>query len=137
MGVPHCTLDSDEIRAALVPAPGYDDAGRADFYATLANLAARFSQQGLVVLVPATAARRVFREGARRAVPRFVEVYLDVPAEVCQGRDPKQLYAQAKQGDIHGMPGVDTAYEAPTAPEVRARGGDDEQALEQILDALR
>ena len=28
LGVAHCTLDSDEMRRTLVPAPGYDEAVR-------------------------------------------------------------------------------------------------------------
>ena len=54
-------LDGDEVRACLVPSPGYDDAGRGAFYATLARLAALLAHQGLVVLVPATAHRAEYR----------------------------------------------------------------------------
>ena len=54
---PCCVLDSDELRFALVPPPGYDDRGRDDFYATVARLAAMLARQGLVVLVAATANR--------------------------------------------------------------------------------
>ena len=65
--VPCCLLDSDEVRDALSPRPGYDPAGRAAFYATLAALAALLSRQGLVTLVSATAHQRAYRESARAA----------------------------------------------------------------------
>src|SRR5262245_34057334 len=67
-------LDGDQVRASLVPAPGYDEVGRGDFYESLARLAALLARQGLVVLVPATAHRAIFRQRARLLAPRFVEV---------------------------------------------------------------
>src|SRR5262249_2375634 len=62
-------LDGDAVRAALVPSPGYDAAARDAFYATLARLAALAARQGLVVLVPATAHRRAYRDEARAVAP--------------------------------------------------------------------
>ncbi len=65
-------LDGDEVRAALVPRPGYDATAREQFYETLARLASLLAHQGATVLVAATAHRRDFRERARRLAPRFV-----------------------------------------------------------------
>jgi adenylylsulfate kinase len=126
-------LDGDDVRAALRPQPGYDDASRSHFYATLMNLAAMLASQGMAVLVPATANRRSFREAARELAPRFVEVFIDTPVEVCAERDAKGLYARAKDGDIADMPGVGASYERPEAPDVVARGGEDEGAVERII----
>jgi adenylylsulfate kinase len=125
-----CLLDGDEVRHALVPAPGYDEAGRDAFYASLAGLAALLAGQGLVVVVAATAHRRAFRERARAAFPRFCEVYVDVPAAECAARDPKGLY----RAGAAGLPGTaSTPYEPPLAPEVVATGGEDDVALARLL----
>ena len=83
-GRAHCVLDGDAVRAALVPPPGYDAASRAAFYATLARLAALLARQGLVVLVPATAHRRAFRDDARALAPRFVEVFVSTDVDTCR-----------------------------------------------------
>ena len=90
-----CLLDGDELRAALIPRPGYDEASRVDFYATLGNLAALLERQGLIVVVAATAHRRDYRERARRAARRFLEVWVNVPLDECRRRDSKGLYAAA------------------------------------------
>ena len=47
---PCLVLDSDAVRAALEPPPGYDERAREDFYATLANLAgnAKVRKRGVV-----------------------------------------------------------------------------------------
>jgi len=129
-------LDGDEIRAALVPSPGYDPAGRAALYATLGNLAALLARGGLVAIVAATAHRRAFRDAARAAAPRFVEIFLDVPPEVCAARDAKGLWARARAGGAPGLPGADLAFERPDRPDVVARGGEDGEAVEAALRRL-
>src|SRR5690606_20464631 len=77
------TLDSDDLRDAITPPLGYDDASRAALYGTLARLAAMIARQGHVVLVPATAHRRAFREEARALAPAFLEIFVDTPIEEC------------------------------------------------------
>ncbi len=135
-GRPAALLDGDAVRLALSPRPGYDAAGRAAFYETLGNLALLLAGQGLVAVVAATAHRRAFRDRVRAACPRFVEVFVDTPAEVCATRDPKRLWASARAGEAPELPGAGPAYEAPRAPEVIARGGEDAQAVEAVVTAL-
>jgi len=136
-GTPCCVLDGDEVRVAVHPAPGYGPTARDDQYATLADLAALLARQGLVVLVSATAHLRRFRQRARAAAPRFVEVYVTTPADECERRDEKGLYRRARTGDVSGLPGVDVAYEAPESPELTASGGLDAEAVARIIAAVR
>lgn len=136
-GVETAVLDGDEVRAALVPEPGYAPAERDAFYATLARLAALLARQGLTVLVPATAHRRAYRDDARALSPRFLEVWLDVPAGVCRQRDAKGLYASAARGAAPDLPGAGPQYEPPANPDVIAHGGEDGAAVEEILQRLR
>ncbi|MGZ6126474.1 MAG: adenylyl-sulfate kinase [Myxococcales bacterium] len=135
-GRPAAILDGDEVRDALVPRPGYTAPERDAFYATLARLAALLARQELTVIVAATANRRVYREQARALAPRFLEVHLDVSADVCRQRDAKGLYARSAEGGVPDLPGAGAGYEAPVAPEVVARGGEDADALEEILRRL-
>ncbi|AKF04789.1 adenylyl-sulfate kinase [Sandaracinus amylolyticus] len=122
-------LDGDDVREALRPRPGYDDDARDAFYETLARLAALAASQGLVVLVPATAHRRAFRDRARALAPRFVEVHVDVPLATAEARDDKGFYARAHAAQSSTMPGVGVAYEAPSAPELVVHASDDVGAL--------
>jgi adenylylsulfate kinase len=132
LGRPSCILDGDEVRRALVPAPGYTPEARDAFYATLARLAALVAAQGLVVVVPATAHRAAYRAEARALAPRFVEVHVTASAEECRRRDAKGLYAAGTAG----LPGADLAYEPPEAPDVVAAGGLDAGAVERVLALL-
>jgi adenylylsulfate kinase-like enzyme len=100
-------------------------------------LAGLLSRQGRTTLVSATAHLRAYREGARTAAPRFLEIYVDTPLEECQRRDTKGLYRRARDGEITDVPGVHVLYEAPTAPAVVAHGGGDNQAIDEIVAAIR
>ncbi|GAB4508079.1 MAG: hypothetical protein Tsb0020_55890 [Haliangiales bacterium] len=119
-GTACCLLDSDQLRE-LLPALGYDQQGRRQFYETLAGLAALLADQGLVCLVAATAPLQVYRDRARELCPRFVAVYVDTPLETCRQRDPKRLYASADQGQVTELPGVGAPFEPPLAPDVTIR----------------
>jgi adenylylsulfate kinase len=130
-GVQCVLLDGDEVRAALSPEPGYGENERVHFYRTLARLAGLLAGQGLVVLISATAHRRAFRDLARQQAPRFVEVFVDTPLEVCQARDAKGLYAKGV-----AVPGVASPYEPPSAPEVHAVGGHSAEAVNACVMAL-
>ena len=117
-GIDAITLDSDEVRTAIAPELGYDDAAREQLYTALARLAALLARQGHVVLVPATAHRRAFRDHARALAPHFVEIFVDTPLVECKQRDRKGVYAHAL------APGVDVAYEPPPSPDFTVVMGD-------------
>ena len=134
--IPSVILDSDEVRDALVPAPGYTPADRDGVYATLARLAGLLSRQGVVVLVAATAHLRRYREEARAHSARFFEVYLNVGRDTCEARDPKGLYAQARKDSTTTLPGVGADYEPPERADVVADGGADDRAARAIADLV-
>lgn len=122
-GMCACVLDGDDVRDAVLPPRGYSDADRDAHYGTLSRLAALLAEQGLIVLVPATANRRAYRQDCRKRAPRFLEVLVDATVEECAARDVKGLYARARAGRVVGLPGVGTDYEAPEKPDVLASGG--------------
>jgi len=124
------------VRSLLRPHPGYTDKERDDFYLTLGGLALELAQQGLIVLVPATANLKLFRDRIRAQAPRFIEVWMRATLDECRFRDAKRLYAQFANGQLSGVPGEDTIYEAPEFAEVTADGGDDDAALLQIVRSL-
>jgi adenylylsulfate kinase len=133
---PVCLLDGDEVRKALDPGLGYSAAERASFYETLARLAALLAAQGLLVLVPATAHRRAFRERARELAPAYLEVWVDTPLEECVRRDTKGLYQAQASGHASEVPGGDTEYEPPLAANLVAHGGMDAEAVTALLERV-
>jgi adenylylsulfate kinase len=135
-GVPSCVLDGDAVRKSLVPSPGYSTPERKDFYETLARFAALLAAQGLVVLVPATAHLRAYREQARALAPAYVEVFVDTPLAECELRDSKGLYRKSRAGDAPNMPGSSEDYEPPEDPDFTCQGLLDPAALARFLALL-
>jgi adenylylsulfate kinase len=110
-GVHASVLESDVMRTQLTPFPRYDDADRAFFYGALADIGTLLVPRRPVVF-DATANRRAYRDRARKAIERFLEIYVDTPLETCKARDPKGLYRG----------GMNVAYEPPVAPELVIQG---------------
>jgi adenylylsulfate kinase len=128
-------LDSDELRRLMLADAKYAPAERDQFYNRLVDLAVWLVRAGENVLIAATAGQRCYRDAARTQLgPRFAEVWVRCPVEVCRARDPKGLYARAAAGAIQGLPGVDAPYEAPQAPEVIV--DTDRQTLEQAVESV-
>ena len=121
-GRPAYVLDGDNVRHGLNGDLGFSAADRAENVRRVGHVARLFADAGVVALVPLISPYRADRDDVRalhvEAGLKFVEVHLDVPLEVCEGRDPKGLYAQARAGEITGFTGVDDPYEAPLSPEL-------------------
>lgn len=68
----------------------------------------------------------------------FVEVYVDVPVEVAEQRDPKGLYKKAREGVIKEFTGISAPYEAPANPEVHVKNYElpVQDAVKQIIEYL-
>ena len=122
LGAKHLQLD--QVRKIVTPDPDYSEKERRIVYASLAYMAYLLVDSKVSVVIDATANRREYRDLARKLIPRFIEVYVECPIEVCmereQGRDtgyaPTRIYAGAGKGGT--VPGVDVEYEAPLRPEV-------------------
>jgi len=137
-GIRAAVLESDAVRREIAPDAGYGEAEREAFYATLAYLARVLVLHGVPVIVDATANRRAYRDRARAAIPRFLEVYVRCPLAVCQARDPKGIYRRGTEGTAQNVPGVSAPYEPPLTPEVVVDGERDDPAVaaRRIVSAL-
>ncbi len=124
-GQPVRRLELDEVRRCLTPAPRYTDAEREIVYRALGYMAALLVEAGRPVLIDATAHRRAWRDLVRETVPRFAEVQLACPLEICRERErarvpghaPRDIYAKAGLPGAT-VPGVDVPYEVALAPEL-------------------
>src|SRR4030042_4606895 len=110
-------LDSDDLRRRLTPHPTYSPEERDWFYEIITYLAELLTDNGVNVLIAATASRRAYREMARSRINRFAEVYVDCSIEVCRARDPKRLWESMEKREITGLPGTGGPYEPTEHPE--------------------
>ena len=117
-GLPVENLDSDQVRANISPNLGYTVEARDENTRRLAWMSQMLAKHGVNVIVAAVSPLRSHRDRARKWCPRFVEVFVDCPLEVCQQRDPQGLYARAARGEVNDIAGMHMPYEVPTSPEV-------------------
>jgi bifunctional enzyme CysN/CysC len=90
---------------------------------------------GLIVIVALVSPFRGDRDQARElfAPGKFIEVWVNTPAELCAQRDPKGLYKKAAAGDLPNMTGVGQEYEAPLNPELVLDGRKDIKINSEIV----
>lgn len=121
-GIVPAVLESDAFRAILTPEPTYAPDERDRFYQQLADIGALITQQGISVIFDATANRRAYRNRARAFIPRFLEVFVDAPLDICRSRDPKGIYRAADSSGAVNVPGVQAPYEPPLTPDLTLDG---------------
>jgi len=136
-GVVAYLLDGDNVRHGLNADLGFGAADRAENVRRLGEVARLMADAGLVVLVPAISPYVADRERVRAAHAdaglTFVEVFVDTPLDVCEERDPKGLYREARAGRLTGFTGIDDPYEPPAAPEVRVGPAPLAQQVDAVL----
>ena len=92
-----------------------------------------FADAGAVAVVSLVSPLREARDHARQlhaeAELPFFEVFVDTPVEECARRDPKGLYAKAREGRLSTLTGKGSPYEPPTDPELTIK------TLEEDVDA--
>src|SRR6201996_8976261 len=131
-------LDGDNVRHGLNSNLGFTPEDRVENIRRVAEVAKLMADAGVVVVTafisPYRMDRRRAREIALEGNAEFIEVFVDAPLEVCEARDPKQLYKKARAGEIRDFTGIDAPYEPPEDPDIVVRT--DRQSVEESIGAI-
>lgn len=115
-------LSSDGLREVITPSPSYSEEERNIVYGALRYVAKLLTQNGVNVIIDATANRRKYREKAREAITKFIEVYLRCPLELCIEREERRLDTHGAPREIYRkgttVPGLGAPYEETLKPEL-------------------
>ncbi len=114
-------LDGDVVRTHLSKGLGFSKEDRDINIRRIGFVAAEIARHGGGVICAAVSPYRATRNECRSMVgsDRFIEVFVDTPLEVCEQRDVKGMYQQAREGKIKNFTGIDDPYEPPHNPEIR------------------
>ncbi|XP_058069845.1 adenylyl-sulfate kinase 3-like isoform X2 [Magnolia sinica] len=84
------------------------------------EVAKLFADAGVICIASLISPYRRDRDACRALLPegQFIEVFMNVPLEVCEARDAKGLYKLARAGKITGFTGIDDPYEPPLDCEI-------------------
>ncbi len=141
MGVLTAILDGDNIRHGLNSDLGFSPEDRTENIRRISEVARLFTSFGVVNLLAFISPYRAGRDGARRIQKEgdFFEVYVKVPLEVAEDRDPKGLYKKARAGEIKSFTGIDAPYEEPESPELVLDTSklSPEESAERVIAMLR
>lgn len=113
-------LDGDQLRARLCNDLSFSEADRSENIRRIAEVARLMNEGGLPVLVAAISPRTSHRTLAQAIIGphRYREVYVNAPLDVCEARDVKGLYAQARKGALRDFTGITAPYEPPLHPDL-------------------
>jgi sulfate adenylyltransferase len=114
-------LDGDVVRTHLSKGLGFSKQDRDTNIRRIGFVASELVRHGGVVICAAVSPYRATRYDVRNMIgaDRFIEVFVDTPLEVCEGRDTKGIYAKARRGEIEHFTGISDPYEAPSDPAIR------------------
>ncbi|KAI1375576.1 adenylylsulfate kinase [Hypoxylon crocopeplum] len=133
LGLSAYRLDGDNVRFGLNRDLGFSERDRNENIRRIGEVAKLFADSSTIALTsfisPFRADRQLARDlhaksgqevvaGEKDDPIAFVEVYVDVPIEVAEQRDPKGLYKKARAGEIKEFTGISSPYEAPENPEI-------------------
>src|SRR3984893_10198379 len=121
-GMQTYVLDGDNIRHGLNSNLGFSPEDRVENIRRVSEVAKLMADSGVIAITafisPYRMDRRRAREIALEGNAEFVEVFVDAPLEVCEARDPKNLYKKARAGEIREFTGIDAPYEPPDDAEI-------------------
>lgn len=124
-------LDGDNVRHGLCGDLGFSAKDRQENIRRIGEMAKLFMEAGVIVLTAFISPYCADRQRVRGMVEHgdFVEIYCDSSIEVCESRDVKGLYKQARAGQISEFTGISSPYEAPKNPELTVNTGEAELNL--------
>ncbi|MFQ6039132.1 MAG: adenylyl-sulfate kinase [Candidatus Aminicenantales bacterium] len=113
-------LDGDNIRHGLNKNLGFSPEDREENIRRIGEVAKLFAQAGVITMTAFISPYRKDRDRARELLEKgeFIEVFVKVPLEVAEERDPKGLYKKARAGEIKEFTGISAPYEEPLNPEL-------------------
>ncbi len=133
-------LDGDVVRTHLSRGLGFTKEDRDTNIRRIGFVASEIVRHQGVVVVAAVSPYEATREEVRQMVgeERFHLCFVSTPVGVCEERDVKGFYAQARAGRIWGFTGVDDPYEEPARPALvlDTVANQAEANAQQVIDSL-
>lgn len=113
-------LDGDVVRTHLSKGLGFSKEDRDTNIRRIGFVAAEIVRHGGAVICAAVSPYRATRNECRALIgdERFIEVFVNTPLDVCEQRDTKGIYQQARAGKVKHVTGIDDVYEAPANTEI-------------------
>jgi|WetSurSiteA1Bulk_404760.scaffolds.fasta_scaffold00460_9 adenylylsulfate kinase len=131
-------IDGDVVRGGLNKGLGFSSEDRHENLRRVAEVAKLFVNCGVISIVSFISPTLHSRAMAKNIIGEqdFLEVYINASLDVCEARDIKGLYKQAREGKIPDFTGIHQPFEAPEHPDAEIATGSMtvEESIRQLLD---
>lgn len=111
-------LDGDEVRKAFGNDLGYSRDDRLKCALRYSGLSRLLTDQGIDVVCCTISMFDEVRDWNRKNIDNYLEIFLDVPMEVLQERNQKNLYGGVKAGSSSNVVGMDLKLQLPKTPDI-------------------
>ena len=133
-------MDGDNIRSGINNNLSFTEEDRKENIRRIAEISKLYLYSGIITINSFITPTPEMRDIPRAIIgkPDLIEVYINAPLNVCEGRDVKGLYKKAREGKIINFTGIDAPFIAPQNPELVLHTDKFtvEQNVEQALDYL-
>ena len=133
-------LDGDYLRNTLNSDLGFSKEDRTENLRRAAGVAQALNEQGFDVVASFITPYRSQRELITEMIDDISFIHVNAPLDVCEERDVKGMYEQARKGEIEGFTGIDAPFEEPEGEEsgleVRTATHSKEESLKKITTEL-
>ncbi len=141
LGCRSFVFDGDNVRHGLCGDLSFSVRDREENIRRIGETAKLFIEAGIIALTAFISPFARDREWVRHLVAAedFIEIYCHCSLEVCEQRDTKGLYRQARAGKINDFTGISSPYEEPKTAELIVETGEDRLSIctDKVLDFLR
>ena len=106
-------LDASNLRLTLSSDLDFSRESKREHIRRMAEVANILYNSGNIVVVSAISPYSEDRAYARDIIggDNFIEVFVDMPLEICKQINPRGIYTKAESGERVGVPGADIGYE--------------------------
>lgn len=132
-------LDGDNIRSGINNNLGFSNEDRIENIRRIAEISKLFINCGIITINCFVSPTEAIRQQAKAIIgeENFIEVFIDTPIEVCEQRDTKGLYKQARAGKIKDFTGISALFEAPKdALKIETVGKSIETSAKELIDYI-
>ena len=129
-------LDGDNLRE-IFQHTEYDNKNRLKYSYTYSKLCEFLVKQHFNVIISIGGLFHELHNWNRKNIPRYVEIFLDVPLVELEKRDPKGLYKNYRKGIIKNLNGFDIQPQFPKNPDIHIKwkSGDDPTQTFKIINS--
>ncbi len=113
-------LDGDVVRTHLSKGLGFSKEDRDSNILRIGFVASEIVKHNGAAICAAVSPYQETREQVRHMMlpGAFMLVYTDTPIDICEKRDHKGMYKQAREGKLKNFTGISDPYEPPVNPEL-------------------